>query len=97
MDLAAQPNKQQKEIEIMNNYIKVPLPEYRQEVINLLNQILQSYKEWDGETEIKDIVTQGETFSVSFCKSDGTEMSASELHNIQDLFSSFGIVYEYNY
>lgn len=80
----------------MNNYMKVPLPKYKNEVISLFNSVLSSHKDWDGITKIIDIVVNEKTLTLTLAKSDGTLSYKDDSDLVYKIISSLGFVYEYN-
>ncbi|HHX8585240.1 TPA: hypothetical protein ACVO3D_003707 [Vibrio diabolicus] len=81
----------------MNNFIKVPLPEYTEEVVNLFNAAISSFEGWDGVTKVKSIKVNDKYLNLTLCKSNGEDSTKEDMENIQEILSSLGFVYEYNY
>ncbi|TYA72660.1 hypothetical protein FXE36_12725 [Vibrio cholerae] len=86
---------QQKEIEIMSKYVKIPIPKYKEEVIALFNTILSSNEEWDGFTQVIDINTSGDDINFTLCKSDGADATKDDMVSVANILQSSGFVYEY--
>lgn len=80
----------------MNNYIKVPLPKYKNEVIELFNSVLSSHKDWDGVTTIVDITVNEKTLNLTLNKSDGALSYKEDSDLVYKIISGLGFVYEYN-
>ncbi len=80
----------------MNNYIKVPLPKYKNEVIELFNSVLSSHKDWDGVTRIVGITVNETTLDLKLTKSDGTLSYKEDFELVYRILYSLGFVYEYN-
>lgn len=80
----------------MNNYIKVPLPKYKNEIIELFNSVLSSHRDWDGVTRIVDITVNETTLDLKLTKSDGTLSYKEDFELVYRILYSLGFVYEYN-
>lgn len=80
----------------MNNYMKVPLPKYKNEVIELFNSVLSSHVDWDGVTNIVDITVNEKTLNLTLTKSDGTLSYKEDSDLVYKIISGLGFVYEYN-
>lgn len=81
----------------MNNYIKVPLPKYKSQVIGMFNSVLSSHKDWDGVTRIVDITVNETTLDLKLTKSDGTLSYKEDFELVYRILYSLGFVYEYNH
>ncbi|EHU8078572.1 hypothetical protein KZN62_003589 [Vibrio cholerae] len=80
----------------MNNYIKVPLPKYKSEIIELFNSVLSSHKDWDGVTKIIDITVNEKTLNLTLTKADGALSYKEDSDLVYKIISGLGFVYEYN-
>ncbi|EPP5774679.1 hypothetical protein ACUT50_003572 [Vibrio cholerae] len=80
----------------MNNYIKVPLPKYKSEIIEFFNSVLSSHKDWDGVTKIIDITVNEKTLNLTLTKADGALSYKEDSDLVYKIISGLGFVYEYN-
>jgi len=80
----------------MNNFLKIPLPEFQNEVVELFNKVLATYEQWDGVTTIEDIEVCENSFKLTLAKSDGTLSTGQDMKIIHEILSSLGFIYEYN-
>ena len=79
----------------MTQYLKIPILSYQEYLVDLINDKISSYTEWDGDTTVSSIVPNGNSLTFK-CKSIKSDEEVSNLlvadiltHIMQDLVYEF--------